>query len=157
MKTRKIKETTGDCPDFREAKMGLSPSERRKLCLYEFLTLETAMTTQSDLNTPLIAVIGLLGAILVFAIIVLLIVVFYRVETRQQAELSRQPPTEISNLMAEQQAKLVQYRWVNQQQRIVSIPIHRAMDLVVAELGRDAQSADDAPSPSEKKGGENGP
>ena len=114
------------------------------------------MTTQNDLNTSVIAVVGLLGAILVFAIIVLLMVVFYRFEARQQAELYRQPPAEVSNLVAEQQAKLARYRWVNEEEKIVAIPISRAMDLVVAELSQETEAAEDVPPENGGKGDEDG-
>ena len=114
------------------------------------------MTTHDDLNTPMIATVGLLGAILVFAIVVLLMVVFYRFEARQQAEMNRQPPAEVSNLVAEQQAELARYRWVNEQQKIVGIPISRAMDLVVGELSREAESVENNSPQSDRKGDEDG-
>lgn len=98
------------------------------------------MDTHDDVKTSTIALVGFLGAILTFAIIVLLTVIYYRTEARigearlRQEEQLQQPPTELRKLLADQRARLVEYRWVDREQQIVVIPIQRAMDLVVREL-----------------------
>lgn len=94
------------------------------------------MASQNDVNTPLLALIGFLGAIVVFAIIVLLTVIYYAAEEREEyVKNISQPYTEVDHLLAAQQAKLVEYRWVDEKNQLVAIPIERAMQLVVAEGG----------------------
>jgi len=88
-----------------------------------------------DLNTPKIAVVGFISAIIVFAIIILMQVMFYWAEAQQRLVKDiDQPYLEIANLTADQQAKLVKYQWIDEKEKIVAIPIKRAMELVVAEL-----------------------
>lgn len=98
------------------------------------------MAQPDDLNTPMIAIVGFLGAIATFAIIVVLQVLYYQLEAVEQykKEVS-QAPAELSNVLADQEAKLAGYRWVDQQKRLVAVPIDRAMRLVVDDLaaGRD--------------------
>lgn len=99
------------------------------------------MREYEDVRTSTLALVGLLGAILTFAVVVLVMVVYYRVsaQERYQKQIS-QAPAELSNLVANQQAKLTEYRWVDQQKGVVTIPIDRAMQLVVAELSSEAGS-----------------
>ncbi len=99
------------------------------------------MATNDDLNTPVIAIVGLVGALIVFAIIVLLMVVFHQVDVRQQyAKDVGQPYAEMSKLAADQQGRLAAYGWVDEKKRIAHIPVQRAMDLVAAELSRDPEA-----------------
>ncbi len=99
-------------------------------------------TTRDDVNAPLLALIGFLSAIVVFAIIVLLTVIYYAAEARQEyAKNISQPYTEVENLLSSQQAKLIEYRWVDRENDVVAIPIDRAMKLVVAEERSDRRSA----------------
>ncbi len=48
----------------------------------------------------------------------------------------RQRPAAVSGLQAEQEDLLRSVRWVDQEAGVVSIPIARAMEMVVAEGGR---------------------
>ena len=99
------------------------------------------MTARDDLNTPAIALVGLIGAIVVFAIVVLLMVVFYRVEADQQfAKDVSQPYGQASRLAADQQGRLASYGWVDQKRGIAYIPVTRAMELVVSELAQDPEA-----------------
>jgi hypothetical protein len=88
-----------------------------------------------DPNTSVLALIGVVGAILVFVLIVLLQGLFYRVE---RAETDRktlgQAPEALTRVRAEQEENLGSYRWVNEKEGIVSIPIERAMELEVREM-----------------------
>lgn len=100
------------------------------------------MATEEDLNTSAIALVGFLGAIILFAVIVILMIVFYQVEARQQYEKDvSQAYGEVSQLAADQQGRLASYGWVDQEQKIAHIPVKRAMDLVTAELSRDPDAA----------------
>ena len=88
-----------------------------------------------DLNTPKIAVVGFIGAIVVFALIILMQVMFYWAESQQHLVKDiDQPYLEFANLTADQQAKLAKYQWIDEKKKIVAIPIKRAMELVVDEL-----------------------
>jgi len=112
------------------------------------------MATHDDLNTPAIAVVGLIGTLIVSAIVVLLIVVFHQVEARQRyAKDVSQPYPQVSKLKADQEGRLAAYGWVDEKEKIAHIPVTRAMDLVAAQLSRDP-NADvtgvpeaDAPTP----------
>jgi hypothetical protein len=109
-----------------------------------------------DLNTPKIAVVGFISAIVVFALIILMQVMFYWAEARQRLVKDiDQPYLEYANLTADQQAKLAKYQWIDQKEKIVAIPIKRAMRLVVDDLSQKSPASIDAPaenkSPDEKE------
>ena len=108
------------------------------------------MATRDDLNTPVIAVVGLIGAICVFAVIVLLMVVFRRVESQQREEKEfGQSGAELRELAADQEGRLADYGWVDKNKGIARIPITRAMELVVAELTRDPSAVVTGVAPAE--------
>jgi hypothetical protein len=101
------------------------------------------MATRDDVNVPVIAAVGILAVSLLVAIILLLEVVFYHVQSGLAYEKDiSQPYAEVANLMAEQQAKLAEYRWVDKDKRVVAIPIARAMSLVVSEEVRRGKPAE---------------
>ncbi len=85
-----------------------------------------------DIRPATLAVVGVVGA-LVTAVIIVGLQVWYlgmvELELRER-DLAR-PPQEIIDLTAEQQAHLSEYRWVDEEERIVRLPIERAMALVV--------------------------
>ncbi len=116
------------------------------------------MATHDDLNTSAIAIVGFVGAIVVFAIIVLLMVIFHQVEARQQYSKDiSQSYAQVSKLTADQQGRLAAYGWVNEEKKIAHIPVARAIDLVVEELSRDPNAdvtgagSGDMQPPDEKK------
>lgn len=93
------------------------------------------MAKYDDLNTPAVAVVGLLGTILTVAIILALVVVYNRIDARMEYEKNVSPvPIEISTLVADQRITLTEKRWLSQETGMVRIPIRRAMELVVAEV-----------------------
>jgi len=96
------------------------------------------MTKPEDLNTPAIVVVGLIASILVFAVVVLLMVVFYQVQAEQDYEkyVSR-PPSQLTNIASRQKEKLVSYGWIDEEKQVVHIPIDRAMEIVLEELADD--------------------
>jgi hypothetical protein len=103
-----------------------------------------------DLNTPKIAVVGFISAIVVFALIILMQVMFYWAVAQQRLVKDiDQPYLEYANLTADQQAKLAKYQWIDQKEKIAGIPIKRAMELVVDELSQ--KSAVPGNSPTENK------
>ncbi len=99
------------------------------------------MTPRDDVYTPTIAVAGFLGAIVLFAIIVLLQAVFYRVGDRLEAERQASDvPVALEEMRAAQRAELEGYE-VDAKTRSVRIPIDRAMELVVAQYSANGDRA----------------
>ena len=92
---------------------------------------------RNDVNTPAIAMVGLLGALLFFAAVVLLEVMFYRIAAQQRNDKDiNEPFAELTALVQRQQARLAEYRWVDEKKQIAAIPIDRAMELVVTDEQR---------------------
>ena len=92
------------------------------------------MMRYDDPDVPLSAVIGLIGAILVFVIIVALQAVFYNMEAAEyERKVTSQRDEELARLEAEQRESLATYRWIDQGGGVVGIPIERAMELVATE------------------------
>jgi hypothetical protein len=90
--------------------------------------------TSSDPDTSATIVVGVVGAIVVFAIIVALQALFYRTETRETvSKVYSVVPEQYSRLRAEQLETLNSYRWIDKKNGVVGIPIDRAMELVVQE------------------------
>jgi nitroreductase len=84
-----------------------------------------------------IAIIGIVGALILFVIIVGLQALFYGMEreevTRKQVA---SPPMTVTQLRAQHEEQLTTYRWIDQKAGIVAIPVDRAMKLVVAESSK---------------------
>ena len=88
-----------------------------------------------DPNISLSVVAGIVGAILVFVIIVGLQAMFYSMETAElERKVFNQPNQELEQLRAGQLERLHSYGWVDQNQGTVHIPIGRAMEIVSEEL-----------------------
>lgn len=107
--------------------------------------MENNANYKDDLNTSKIAVVGFIATIIVFALIILTQVLYYWTEASLRTSKNiNQPYLEIANLTADQQAKLAKYQWLDEKEKIVGIPIKRAMDLVVEELSK-TKSNDNRP------------
>jgi len=94
------------------------------------------MAQYDDLHTGTITLVGVVSAILTFVIIAAAQVLYYQyqaVET-QRKEIDV-PITASDNVILEQEAVLGQYGWLDQEKGIVSLPIDRAMQDVMSELG----------------------
>jgi hypothetical protein len=94
------------------------------------------MQRPSDPNAPLTVLIGVVGAVLLFVVIVLLQAFFYH---QERAEVERKVVAvgaeDLSQLRARQRDQLSSYRWVDAKAGVVAIPIERAMELVVQGKG----------------------
>ncbi len=100
------------------------------------------MDHRDDVQTSTVALIGLLGTLGLFVIVLLLVVVYYQVQAREQYVKNVAVPfVELETIVAEQQAQLVEYRWIDREKHLVTIPIARAMELVVAELAAEQRSS----------------
>ncbi len=87
-----------------------------------------------DPSTSGTVVVGVIGAILLFVAIVGLQALFYNAEQDVADQVNRPDPRQLSTLRAQQLEAINSYGWVDQQQGVVTIPIDRAMDVVVQEL-----------------------
>jgi len=87
-----------------------------------------------DPHTPTIVLVGIVGAILLFVIIVALQALFYNAETQTVSRINQGDPRQLSRLRAEQLEAISSYGWVDQRQGTVTIPIERAMELTVRDL-----------------------
>ncbi len=84
-------------------------------------------------NVPATVAVGVIGAILLFVLVVVLQAVFYRAqEAERQAKVVAVPSEELVQLRSEQEALLGSYRWIDQANGVVGIPIERAMELEAA-------------------------
>jgi hypothetical protein len=93
------------------------------------------MSHYEDLNTTKIALAGFISTVGVFALILLMMVLFHREMAEQtQLKVVDQPAVEYDTLTADQRAKLASYRWLDPEKKIVQIPIKQAMGLVLEEL-----------------------
>lgn len=103
------------------------------------------MTTTNidDPKASATVLVGIVGTILVFAIIVALQALYYHVE---ETEAYRKGSGQFSNtqtqLRAQQEADLQSYGWIDRDKGIVRVPIDVAMDLVV----RESQTATSQPA-----------
>lgn len=113
---------------------------------------EKRVNLSEDPSAYRIAVVGVVGAVLVFAAIVWLQALFYRAE---RAEVERktysEAPEELSRVRAEQLEALNSYRWIDRESGVVSIPIERAMELVAREAAASSRGEE-----SGKRRGEEG-
>ena len=92
------------------------------------------MGNNSDPSTSWTVLVGFVGAILMFAIVVGLQALYHKVEDSEFAEkVLNQRPEELQALRNEQIEHLSTYRWVNKASGVAAIPVDLAMDLVVRD------------------------
>jgi hypothetical protein len=93
------------------------------------------MERHNDLNTLKIAAVGFLAALVTFAFILALQVLYYSSANEQHdRKVIQAPTTQSDTLLAEQAVKLTRYDWIDRGKQTVMVPIDRAMELVVKEL-----------------------
>jgi hypothetical protein len=95
------------------------------------------MATRQEANAPLLAVIGIVSALLLIVIVIGIQAWFM---SEQSAEIERKfgdaQATSLVNLKTEQQHNLETGRWVDRKKGIVQIPIEQAMELIVKDHGK---------------------
>ncbi|MBN2475743.1 MAG: hypothetical protein JXB62_14120 [Pirellulales bacterium] len=102
-------------------------------------------------STQNVVFAGLLSAILTVAAIIGLEVVYRHYEAGLEAAKSLDGrPAELEALLARQESQLADYRPVDDEKGIVSIPIQRAMELVVAQWSRPQAAAANGPKTEEE-------
>lgn len=88
---------------------------------------------------------GIVGAILVFVLIVGIQAFFYSAqESETRVKTYAQAPEELSRLTAVQQEILNSYRWIDQENGVAAIPIERAMEIVAREIQMTKRSGERA-------------
>ena len=93
------------------------------------------MNHQDGMNTPMIALVGFLSALLVFFFLVVLEIWFYSIsEEEHYNRVVIQKSEELTQVTADQHEKLYGYRWINEASKTVAIPIDVAMEHVASEL-----------------------
>ncbi|MFH0793119.1 MAG: hypothetical protein V2A74_03710, partial [bacterium] len=86
-------------------------------------------------DAQLVAVIGIISALVLFVIVVGLLAWFNHVRSEElQRKVIAAPSEEIATLRAHQQSVLNSYRVVDRDKGIVAIPIDIAMELEVRDL-----------------------
>jgi hypothetical protein len=96
------------------------------------------------------ATVGIVGTILVILSVVVVQGLYESVNRSEfQRKIVNEAPGELNQLRAAQQRKLHATEWVDRQHGIVTIPIERAMALLVADPSLAAQII--APAPPEAK------
>lgn len=90
--------------------------------------------TQYDVNSPKIALVGFLGSVILFAVVILLAVIFYHLKADQDFRKDvNQPQVELDQLVARQRGILTEYRVLDKEKGVYAIPVSRAMNMIVAE------------------------
>jgi hypothetical protein len=85
---------------------------------------------------------GIVGAVLVFVMIVGLQALFYAEQKKEtDRKVVARAPEALVRLTAEQQEKLHSYRWVDPAAGVAAIPIDRAMELTIQDLNRPPRAA----------------
>lgn len=94
-----------------------------------------------DLNTPVIAVVGFVSAILTFAIVVGLQAGYHQYANylHNESKVAKPGSDASTAIIASQKATMNDYGWVNKQEGKVALPIDRAMQLVVNEYSTKAK------------------
>ena len=94
------------------------------------------MEEKEAINTPLVIVIGVVSAILLFVVIVALQTLYYNFEERERTDkVYSQVYQETARLRADQEAELNSYRWIDRENRVVGIPIDRAISITARGIG----------------------
>lgn len=120
------------------------------------------MAYKEDLDIGKITLIGLVSVLLLVAIVLFLQVLYYGFKQDQLASPRyTQVPAEMAKYVADQQGRLASYEVVDRERSVVTMPIERAMQLVVADLAADPQAhvtgvpdPEDAVEPPQQSAGE---
>jgi hypothetical protein len=93
------------------------------------------MSSGDDPQATGTVLVFIIGAILLLAVSVFGIVLFQNVQFYEdQRKLYAAKPQELAQLQAAQLAKINEYRYIDQDQGVVAIPIDEAIELYAAEM-----------------------
>lgn len=89
---------------------------------------------ERDPRSAMTLVIGAVGVVLLAVLVILLQALFYRTaEAERWRKVVSQPPQELRQLQAGQLDRINSYRWIDEPNGVVAVPIDRAMELVLEE------------------------
>ena len=92
------------------------------------------MAQRDDLNVPMIATVGAVSVILTIASVFAVQALYFSyANSETERKVVQAPTANADSRLAEQEAKLARYSWVSRDDGTVTIPIERAMRLVVEE------------------------
>ena len=95
-----------------------------------------------DLDTTMIAFVGVVGTIITFFIVFAVAAMNYSFEKAEnEKKVILVPEENAESILANQAAALTEYKWIDQDKNIVAIPIDRAMEIVVQEEQAKQQKA----------------
>jgi hypothetical protein len=99
-----------------------------------------------DFSTPNLVLIAIVSTVLLLVTVLVLQVLYYGYQSDlDQTKVVDVRNAEADSALAQQRARLTRYAWTDQSAGLVTIPIERAMQLVVRdEAARQAKSAADA-------------
>ena len=93
------------------------------------------MSQRDDLDIPVISAVGVICVALTVATIYAMQALYFNYARAETARKVIEAPTATSDSkLAEQEAILARYSWVDKENGVTSIPIERAMRLVADEL-----------------------
>jgi hypothetical protein len=89
----------------------------------------------SDPPASMTVIVGIIGAILLLAVILVTQVLFFNVQRiEDENKLYAARPAELADLQARELAQINTYRYVDREKGVVAIPIDRAIELYADEM-----------------------
>jgi hypothetical protein len=105
--------------------------------------MEQMLTRTDDPSPSSTAYVGGLFVLILILTVIALVGYFDRVATEEfEVKVVDQTVTAVRELRAEQLSRIREYRWVDRQAGTVTIPIERAMELIVEERTRSRREGD---------------
>jgi hypothetical protein len=95
-----------------------------------------------DPNALMTVALGVIGCLLLLAILFGLEAVFYSAQQSEYGQkVVRKKPVELMRVQAEQREAIRDYHWIDREAGVVGLPIERSMELLVEEhRGRGAET-----------------
>lgn len=92
------------------------------------------MAEKENLNIPVIVTVGLISIVVTAVSVIAVQALYYSYAADEtQRKVTEAPTADADSKLAEQIAKLSRYSWADREKGIVTVPIERAMRLVVQE------------------------
>ena len=86
------------------------------------------MFEKENIDNQDVVLVAVFGAFAVFVAIIVIQVVYYRMEKDDGAQKAHRVPVELTTYQTDQQTMLSSYRWTDKDGGKVAIPIERAME-----------------------------
>lgn len=94
------------------------------------------MAIKQEVNVPLVLTIGVVAGLILIVLVIGVQGWYQSAENDQMAEKAdHYPNTDLIDLKAAQIDRISQYRWVDQKNNVVAIPIDQAMKIMVQTQG----------------------